>query len=308
MLFFQQGVEFRRMMNKIYQYKPNGEVPPGEQLPDGLRRIALGVEYCGTRLRGFQKQKHDPLTVQETLEKAISKVAAEPVTLVCAGRTDAGVHATGQVIHFDTRALRPTKAWVQGVNTQMPFDVRVHWAQEVPAQFHARFSARNRTYRYLIHSAPTRTAQAASEVTWTERHLDMALMREGARYLIGEHDFSSFRAAQCQARSPVRKLTKLDIGRVGELIVLEISATAFLHHMVRNIAGVLMAVGRGDRRPAWVREVLEARDRTAAGVTAPPHGLYLVDVQYPEEFTLPQRAPGPLLVPLPLGAIGSAAP
>ncbi|HEY8570633.1 tRNA pseudouridine(38-40) synthase TruA [Microbulbifer sp.] len=294
------------MMNKIYQYKANGEVPEGESLPPGLRRIALGVEYCGSRLRGFQKQSHDPLTVQETLEKAISKVAAEPVTLVCAGRTDAGVHATGQVIHFDTHAVRPWKAWVHGVNTQMPFDVRVHWAQEVPAQFHARFSARNRTYRYLIHSATTRSAQSVNEVTWTDRELDVDAMREGAQYLIGEHDFSSYRAAQCQAKSPVRRLVKLDIGRVGPLIVLEVSATAFLHHMVRNITGVLMAVGRGDRKPEWVREVLEARDRTAAGVTAPPHGLYLVDVGYPETFTLPCVEPGPLLVPLPLGAIGGA--
>lgn len=292
------------MKSKIYQYKPNGEVPVGESLPEGLRRIALGVEYCGTGLRGFQKQKHDALTVQETLEKALSKVAAEPVTLVCAGRTDSGVHATGQVVHFDTCAQRPTKAWIQGVNTQMPFGVRVHWAQEMPAQFHARFSARNRTYRYLIHSAPTRSAQAAREVTWTDRTLDLSAMRAGAQHLLGEHDFSSFRAAQCQARSPVRRLMGLDIGRVGQLIVLEVSATAFLHHMVRNIVGVLMAVGRGDRSPDWVREVLQARDRSAASVTAAPHGLYLVDVQYPQEFSLPVVAPGPLLVPVPLGSVG----
>ncbi|WP_226665013.1 tRNA pseudouridine(38-40) synthase TruA [Microbulbifer aggregans] len=290
-------------MKTRYEYKPNGEVPAGEALPEGVRRIALGVEYCGTRMRGFQKQKHDRQTVQETLEQALSKVAAEPVTLVCAGRTDAGVHATGQVIHFDTRAIRPAKAWIQGVNTQMPFDVRVHWAQEMPPQFHARFSAKRRTYRYLIHSAPTRSAQAATEVTWTERHLDMDAMRAGAAHLVGEHDFSSFRAAQCQAKSPVRRLIQLDIGRVGQLIVLEVSATAFLHHMVRNIAGVLMAVGRGDQSPDWVRTVLAARDRSAAGVTAPPHGLYLVDVEYPPEFTLPDREPGPLLVPLPLGGL-----
>lgn len=289
---------------KQYEYKANGEVPPGESLPPGLRRIALGVEYCGARLRGFQKQKHDRLTVQEILEKALSKVAAEPVTLVCAGRTDAGVHATGQVIHFDTHAVRPDKAWVQGVNTQMPFDVRVHWVREMPAQFHARFSALRRTYRYLIHSAPTRSAQAANEVTWTERHLDLDAMRAAAAYLIGEHDFSSFRAAQCQAKSPVRRLIQLDIGRVGQLIVLEVSATAFLHHMVRNIAGVLMAVGRGDRPPEWVGEVLAARDRTAASVTAHPYGLYLVDVEYPPEFLLPKSVPGPLLVPLELGALG----
>lgn len=290
-------------MTREYIYKPNGEVPPGEQLPEGLRRIALGVEYCGARLHGFQKQKSAADTVQAHLERALSGIAAEPVTLVCAGRTDAGVHATSQVIHFDTSAQRPERAWVQGVNTKLPDSVRVRWAREMPAQFHARFSARARSYRYLIHSAPTRSAQAASEVTWTQHPLDIDAMRKGAQHLIGKHDFTSYRATQCQAKSPVREITRLDIARVGRLIVLEISANAFLHHMVRNITGVLMAVGRGERPPTWVGEVLEARDRTAGGVTAPPFGLYLVDVQYPPEFNLPAPEPGPLLVPLPLGSL-----
>jgi len=290
-------------MPREYIYKPNGEVPPGEQLPAGVRRIALGVEYCGARLHGFQKQKSAAATVQAHLEQALSTIAAEPVTLVCAGRTDAGVHATCQVIHFDTSAQRPARAWVQGVNTKLPDSVRVQWAKEVPAQFHARFSARARSYRYLIHSAPVRSAQAASEVTWTQHGLDLDAMRAGSQYLIGEHDFTSYRASQCQAKSPVREITRLDIARVGQLIVLEISANAFLHHMVRNITGVLIAVGRGEREPVWVQEVLQARDRTVAGVTAPPFGLYLVDVQYPQEFALPKSEPGPLLVPLPLGGL-----
>ncbi|WHI50043.1 tRNA pseudouridine(38-40) synthase TruA [Microbulbifer sp. MLAF003] len=286
-----------------YIYKTNGEVPAGERLPDGLRRFALGVEYCGARLHGFQKQKSAAETVQAHLERALSIIAAEPITLVCAGRTDAGVHATNQVIHFDTHAQRPERAWIQGVNTKLPDSVRVRWCRKMLPQFHARFSAHARSYRYLIHSAPTRSAHSAAEVTWTQHSLDLGAMREGANYLIGRHDFTSFRASQCQAKSPVREITRLDVARVGQLIVLEVSANAFLHHMVRNITGVLMAVGRGERAPIWVKEVLDQRDRSAGGVTAPPFGLYLVNVQYPREFQLPQCEPGPLLVPLSLGEL-----
>ncbi|WP_445363688.1 tRNA pseudouridine(38-40) synthase TruA [Microbulbifer sp. ANSA003] len=295
-----------QVTQREYIYKPNGEVPEGEGLPEGLRRMALGVEYCGAKLHGFQKQKSASETVQAHLERALSTIAAEAVTLVCAGRTDAGVHATNQVIHFDTRAQRPDRAWVQGVNTKLPDSVRVRWAREMPAQFHARFSAHARSYRYLIHSAPTRSAHSTAEVTWTQHPLDLEAMREGASYLIGRHDFTSYRASQCQAKSPVREITRLDIAPVGQLIALEISANAFLHHMVRNITGVLMAVGRGERPPIWVKEVLDQRDRSAGGVTAPPFGLYLVDVRYPDHFQLPQCEPGPLLVPQPLGALLSS--
>ncbi|MCO1334021.1 tRNA pseudouridine(38-40) synthase TruA [Microbulbifer sp. OS29] len=286
-----------------YTYKANGEVPDGESLPEGLHRIAVGVEYCGAKLHGFQKQKTASETVQAHLEKALSAIAAEPITLVCAGRTDAGVHATNQVIHFDTRAQRPDRAWVQGVNTKLPDAVRVCWAREMPAQFHARFSAHARSYRYLIHRADTRSAHSMAEVTWTQHPLDLDAMRKGASYLIGRHDFTSYRASQCQAKNPVREITRLDIARVGQLLVLEISANAFLHHMVRNITGVLMAVGRAERTPEWVKEILDRRDRSAGGVTAPPFGLYLVDVQYPESFSLPLRQPGPLLVAQPLGQL-----
>lgn len=273
-------------MASEYQYKPNGEVPAGEQLPPGLRRYALGVEYCGARLHGFQKQKSAARTVQALLEQGLSSIAAEPVTLVCAGRTDAGVHATNQVIHFDTSAQRPQRAWVQGVNTKLPDEVRVRWAQEMPAQFHARFSARARSYRYLIHSSPTRSAQAASEVTWTQHPLDLDAMRSGAQHLLGRHDFSSYRASQCQAKSPVREITGLDIARVGQLIVLEISANAFLHHMVRNIVGTLLPIGSGEQPMSFVADALAALDRDAAGITAPADGLYLVSVRYPEQYPM----------------------
>lgn len=301
-----QNAQLSFTMIKEYHYKPNGEVPKGEALPAGVRRIALGVAYCGTALHGFQKQKTSARTVQGILETALSDIAAQPVTLVCAGRTDSGVHSSNQVVHFDTDVVRPERAWVQGVNTRLPDAIRVRWSRQMPAQFHARFSACERSYRYLIHSAPTRSAQAAKEVTWTQHALNLEAMRAGARHLIGTHDFSSFRASQCQAKTPVRQLMRLDIARVGELIVLECSASAFLHHMVRNIVGVLMSIGRGEREPEWAKEVLEARDRRLGGITAPPYGLYLVQAKYPSEFPLPEMAPGPLLVPLPLGAIGPA--
>lgn len=248
-----------------------------------MKRIALGIEYDGKRFSGWQRQPHAP-SVQEALEHALSRVADRPVEVVCAGRTDAGVHATHQVVHFDTATVRPERAWVRGVNSNLPGDVGVRWMREVAADFHARFSATARTYRYVILSHPVRPVLDRHRVAWTWRPLDVAPMRDAARHLLGEHDFSSFRAVACQAKHPVRTVHRLDVRYDGDRVALEVEANAFLHHMVRNIAGVLMAVGAGERRPDWAREVLDARDRTVAGVTAPAEGLYLVAVRYPERF------------------------
>ena len=259
----------------------------------GVSRIALGIEYKGARYRGWQRQESGVPSVQAALEKALSQVAAEPVSLMCAGRTDAGVHASGQVVHFDTRVERPLKAWIMGGNANLPPDISVTWAKVMPAEFHARFKAFARRYRYVIYTDPVRPAHLAEEVTWNHRPLDVARMREAAAHLVGTHDFTSFRAVQCQAKSPVKTVHHLEVIEHGRFIVLDVRANAFLHHMVRNFAGVLMTIGAGEREPGWVAEVLAARDRRAGGVTAHPYGLYLVQVEYPPEFELPQRYLGP---------------
>ncbi|MFO1350041.1 MAG: tRNA pseudouridine(38-40) synthase TruA [Gammaproteobacteria bacterium] len=250
-------------------------------------RIALGIEYDGTDFRGWQSQQPGVRTVQGALEAALAKIANHPVEVVSAGRTDAGVHASGQVVHFDATVERPLRAWTLGANTQLPADVSVSWAQVVPDYFHARFSAHARRYRYVILNRPTRSALHRQRTTWWHRPLDSEAMQAAARELIGKHDFSSFRSAECQARSPVRELRRLEITRQGEFVILEAEANAFLHHMVRNIAGVLMAIGGGDQPSTWAREVLQARDRTQAGMTAPAAGLILIAVTYPDEFGLP---------------------
>lgn len=283
-------------------YARNGEIVADTVWPEAMHRIALGVEYKGAGFHGFQVQPSGVRTVQQALEKALSKIADEEITLVCAGRTDAGVHATNQVIHFDTLAVRPEKAWLRGTRPHLPDAVSIRWVKEVAPRFHARFSALNRTYRYLLSDAKTPSALLHDQVTWSPRPLDISLMRKAAAYLVGQHDFTSFRATQCQAKSPVRKIEYLHLVRRGELIVLEVQANAFLHHMVRNIVGVLLAVGAGDKSPEWVFEVLAARDRSAGGATAKPFGLYLVGVGYPQEFDLPACLPGPLYFPEPLGA------
>ncbi|AQT59769.1 tRNA pseudouridine(38-40) synthase TruA [Cellvibrio sp. PSBB023] len=282
-------------------YTRSGEVVADTLWPEGMHRIALGIEYKGTDYHGFQVQPNGVKTVQQALEKALSRIADEPISLVCAGRTDAGVHATNQVIHFDTLAVRPEKAWLRGTRPHLPDSVSVRWVKEVVPQFHARFSAHNRTYRYLLTDARTPSGLLHDQITWSSRPLTVELMRAAAAYLVGRHDFTSFRATQCQAKSPVRRIEYLHIARRGDLIVLEVQANAFLHHMVRNIVGVLMAVGAGDKPPEWVADVLAARDRSAGGVTAKPFGLYLVGVEYPAAFELPKASPGPLYFPEPLG-------
>lgn len=249
-------------------------------------RIALGIEYDGSGFQGWQIQ-NGARTVQGCLELALSRVADHAVRTVCAGRTDAGVHATAQVVHFESPAQRSARSWVFGGNASLPPDVSILWAQPVAPDFHARFGAVRRDYRYLIINRPTRPALFSSHSCWEYRALKIEPMREAACHLLGQHDFSSFRALACQAKSPVRTVHRLEVTRQGELVHIDVAANAFLHHMVRNIAGVLMAVGMGKRPPLWAKEVLEARDRTIGGVTAPPHGLYLVGVEYPVQFGLP---------------------
>ncbi|MFQ5642945.1 MAG: tRNA pseudouridine(38-40) synthase TruA [Thiogranum sp.] len=244
-------------------------------------RIACGVEYNGAGFCGWQRQHH-ARSVQADVEAALSRVADHPLQVVCAGRTDSGVHATWQIIHFDSEAVRSDRSWVLGANANLPADVRLLWARAVDDDFHARFSAQERRYRYVILNREIRSALLHRQVTWHYRPLELSRMQEGALHLLGEHDFSSFRALACQAHSPVRTIHRLDISRSGEYLYLDIVANAFLHHMVRNIAGVLMAVGHGEREPGWVQDILDRRDRTRGGVTAPAAGLYLVGVRYPE--------------------------
>jgi len=280
---------------KPWEYLPNGLVPEGEVLPEGVKRIAAAVEYDGSAFCGWQRQTHSP-SVQFHVEAALTQVANERITVACAGRTDTGVHATNQVIHFDTRADRNPKNWVLGVNANLPFGIRLHWAEERPPQFHARFSARARTYRYLIVNQPQRSALFYHWLTWEKRPLDEVQMHRAAQLLLGERDFSSFRAAGCQSNTPNRNVHAAKVWRQGDLVILEITANAFLHHMVRNIAGALLCVGRGDYAYTWPGELLALSDRTQAPPTAAPNGLYLVGVNYPDEFDVPLFKPGPQFI------------
>lgn len=254
-------------------------------------RIAMAVEYDGSGYSGWQLQKETSKTIQAVVETAISRVADEPIRIHVAGRTDSGVHATGQIIHFDTHADRTERSWVFGANANLPKDVVMLWAQPVSDEFHARFSAVRRSYRFVIYTRRVRPSFLVDRVTWTHKTLDIVPMIEAAKYLLGEHDFSSFRAVGCQANSPVRTITRLEISQTGPYIYIDIEANAFLYHMVRNIAGVLMKIGAGEAKPVWCREVLELRDRTQGGVTAPAAGLYLVGVEYPEKFGLIKYEP-----------------
>lgn len=271
----------------------NIDNPAAETAAEGVYRIALGVEYKGSRYNGWQRQISSAMTVQEVLENALGKVAAAPVSLQCAGRTDSGVHACGQVVHFDTTVERSEKAWVMGTNASLPHDVSVTWARVMPAHFHARFKAIARRYRYVIYNDQIRPAHMGQEVTWNYRPLDVERMQEAAQYLVGTHDFSAFRAGQCQAKSPIKQMHHLRVTRHGKMIVIDVRANAFLHHMVRNIAGVLMTIGAGERPAQWAQEVLQSRVRRNGGVTAHPFGLYLIQVEYRDEFELPERYIGP---------------
>jgi tRNA pseudouridine38-40 synthase len=258
-------------------------------------RIALTIEYDGSAFSGWQRQ-NSRRTVQACVEQALSKVADEPVSVVCAGRTDAGVHALEQIAHFETSAKRDVQAWTLGANTHLPDDVRIIGARPVSDAFHARSSALARCYRYIILNRNTRSALLPRQTTWCFSPLDIEPMQKAADYLIGEYDFSSFRAQGCQSKSPCRRVDWIMVRREDERVIIEIVANAFLHHMVRNIAGVLMTIGAGKEKPEWAQQVLLAHSRSAGGVTAPPHGLYLVAIHYPRRFGLPRHA---LFDPLP---------
>ena len=249
-------------------------------------RIALGVEYDGSAFRGWQTQPGGH-TVQDALEAAMRQIAGELVDVVCAGRTDAGVHATGQVVHFDTQLSRPLSAWVRGVNTFLPPAVAVRWAKPVADEFHARFSAFGRRYRYVLINRPQRSGVWHGRAGWYHHPLDLEKMQQGAAFLLGEHDFSSFRAADCQAKSPIKTVRQAEVRRHGDIVIVEFEAGAFLHHMVRNLVGSLVYVGQGKHPPQWMAELLVAKDRRLAAPTFAAAGLYLVGVNYEPHWGLP---------------------
>lgn len=250
-------------------------------------RIALGVEYDGSRYFGWQSQVGG-YTVQDALQLALSGIANAPITVIAAGRTDTGVHALEQVVHFNTDVERPLAAWKRGVNALLPNHIAVLWAHPVPDEFHARFSAQARSYRYLLVNRPVRIALQKGQAGWFHAPLNVEKMREAAQYLLGEHDFSALRAAECQARSPIKNLAQLDINKINDLITFDLSANAFLHHMVRNIVGCLVYVGKGKYPPHWMRDVLKGQDRSLAAPTFAPDGLYLRRITYGSNWGLPQ--------------------
>jgi tRNA pseudouridine38-40 synthase len=268
-------------MHIIHSHNP---VPGDSQTS---MRIAAIVEYDGSNFSGWQWQDDAP-SVQQAVEKALSQVADAPIRVTTAGRTDAGVHASAQVIHFDTTILRSDYAWQRGANSNLPDSVALLWASEVDPEFHARFAATGREYQYVILNRSVRPTYLTQRVTHEYRPLDVERMQVAAQFLSGTHDFSSFRAVQCQAKSPIRTLRELDVTRRGEFVVIKAAANAFLHHMVRNLAGVLLDIGAGEKDPEWASDVLKARDRTLGGITASPDGLYLTAVEYPAHFNIPR--------------------
>jgi tRNA pseudouridine38-40 synthase len=260
-------------------------------------RIALGIEYDGSRFLGWQTQPGGG-TVQDALEAALAGIAGQPVSVTCAGRTDRGVHARAQVVHFDTGVERPDSAWVRGVNAMLPESVAVLWATRVADDFHARYSAVSRSYRYVLVNRPVRPALAARYAGWYHAALEVDAMRAAAALLLGEHDFSAFRSAECQAKSPVRTLHALGVEREGERIEFTLRANAWLQHMVRNIVGTLVYVGAGRQPPQWAKQLLDSRDRTLAAPTFAPQGLYLEAVEYAPGWNLPATADGRRALPV----------
>ena len=255
---------------------------------DLLLRLALGISYNGLGYQGWQSQTSG-LTVQDKLEKALGEFTAQKVSTLCAGRTDAGVHGLMQVIHFDTSIDRPEAAWVRGTNARLPHDIAVQWARVMPQGFHCRASATSRRYAYILLDSPVRPSIDTGRVGWVYKPLRLERMQQAAQHLLGEHDFSSFRASACQALSPVKTLTRLDISRHGVYWRFEFEANAFLHHMIRNLMGCLIMVGDGRKEPDWVLDVLAARDRDAAAPTFSPYGLYFVGPRYPSQWSLPEH-------------------
>ena len=260
-------------------------------------KIALGVQYDGSQYYGWQ---HQPglRTVQGVLEKSIAKVAANTVSVTCAGRTDTGVHGMNQVVHFDSPIERPLKSWIYGTNSHLPKDVVVTWVKEVDDDFDARFSATARRYRYIIYNHTVRSAHMRGFVTWHYHHLDATLMHQEAQVLLGEQDFSSFRSSQCQSNTAMRCINAISVRRHGDLIFVDVEANAFLHHMVRNIVGVLMSIGSGRLQSGWISELLALKDRSKGAETAPPYGLYLLDVKYSDRYQIPSFLSYPLFIDL----------
>lgn len=258
-------------------------------------RIALGIEYQGGAYRGWQKQADVP-SVQKYVEAALENILRHEVHITCAGRTDAGVNATGQVVHFDTDLERPIKAYDRGLNTKMPHDIAITWAKQMPDDFHARFSAIERRYRYIIYNSPLRPGILNTGITHVYQPLDADLMHQAAQCLVGKNDFTTFRASLCQAKSPVRTVKSVSVHRQGRYLIVDILANAFLHHMVRNIVGSLLVIGQGEQPVEWMAQLLAQKDRKLAATTAKPNGLYLVKVVYAEPFELPEIPTGPLFL------------
>lgn len=259
-----------------------------------MNKWVLGIEYDGSAYCGWQKQRHSP-SVQAELEKALSFVANKPVELVCAGRTDTSVHACEQIAHFEMEIQRTDRAWLLGANCRLPRDIRISWIQPISRSFHARFSAIARSYRYIIQNSAVPSALFHDKLCWEHRKLDHGLMHNAAQKLVGEHDFNAFRAAGCQAKSAVRTIHYLAVSRSDEFIYIDIKANAFLHHMVRNIAGSLMTIGTGEHDTDWLLQVLNSKDRRRAAKTAAAAGLYFIRAFYPDEFNLPQIESKPVL-------------